>query len=350
MAPNASLNLAFAAITSKFQIDAKSTITNMQLGGNSDGQFIIHAGTTTMASGGLFNEKLGVQFTIDAGAQVDFFSDNSLVLTHDDLTITVKGSMRFRNGDPDTGNGIQLISEGARFPNDYIDVDGGFVIYYGRQNITDGLTVPIRVENGGTFRLDVNTTIAKALAGTLIVQGGNAFTQNASVYLTDASSSVQLSNQDTLECDSGYYQDSGTLETTDGPLPCTLQVGAGGAGTATIDGGSVVINEASGYGQLNVTASTLNFNGALEVAIDATNQANKGLLNVTGTTNLKANSTLTVYVENGQPAPNQKWIVIDAVPPINPGNFVMPMDIIPGYNLSGGVNVPIDNTQYIVKS
>jgi hypothetical protein len=99
----------------------------------------------------------------------------------------------------------------------------------------------------------------------------------------------------------------------------------------------------------------LNFGGQLVVAIDASDPDNgknfggtADRLMVNGATNLKAGSTLTVYVNNGPPNPNNQWVIIQGAP-IQPGNFVMPITTVPQTNLGDKVN-PNDNDQYIVTS
>lgn len=118
--------------------------------------------------------------------------------------------------------------------------------------------------------------------------------------MKDSSCTVQLSNSDTLECDNGYWEDNGTLETLDNST-CTLQVGANSDGTATIAAsGWVIINAPNnGFGTLNVNAATLDFNGRLVVSIWEGASTTSDLLNVSGTTNLQAVSTLTVYDRGG---------------------------------------------------
>jgi len=279
---------------------------------------------------------------------------NPLQLTANNLVITVYGEMDTYWG---TNNINTMISRGGPAnANDYIDVSGGTLAYYGRQNITDMITVPIAVHGGGTLKVTVDPNSGKPLQGKLIVQFSNASTNNVSVYLAGSQSSVQLSNYDTLECDNGYRQDSGTLETMDS-TSCSLQAGAGavGAGTVTIAGGAVIINQPNtgGYGTLNVSAATLNSNGQLVVAMDASKpnqQGNCDLLNVSGTTNLGAASTLIVYVNNGPPQTNNnnnKWIIIQDGGGNITGNFAMPITTVPQTN---NLTPTVNNKQYILTS
>lgn len=346
------LYLLFGDSNSKFQIDKNATITNMVLGGNSSGQFIIEGGTTSMAQSPSYGETLGVQFIVYSGAIVNYQSNCTLALTQDNVTIRVYGEMDFFYG---TNNGINLIGNGNQFTQSYIDVSGGTLGYYGRQNVKDTITVPIAVHGGGTLKVSVSGNSGKPLQGTLIVQGANASTNGVSVYLAGALSSVQLSNYDTLECDSGYYQGSGTLETTDA-TSCTLMAGSGAIQKATIAGGAVIINQPNvGYGTLNVTAAALNFNGQLVVAMDASKPNQQGdcdLLNVTScATNLQPASTLMVYVQNGPPQANQgPWVIIqDGLNNNITGDFVKPITTTPQTNLTAQVD-PDKPTQYILKS
>jgi hypothetical protein len=342
------LDLNLINPNSTFQVDNNATITNFVFTGphNADNDFesfIINGGTTTISEKN-YVQNLGVDLDIMADATLVDRNQSAITLTADSVKINIFGEMDTYTG---RGNQNTMIGGGAAFSDDFISVNGGTLVYYGMANTQDTITVPIEVYNGGTLKL---TVAPGSFAGKLVVQGGVPNTNNNSVDLYGPKSKVTLDHFDTLQAEKGYYQSSGTLETLDFSGG-TLQPSTGpGAGIATIAGGSVVINEGSGYGQLQVTGATLNFNGALDVAIDATNQNNKGLLEAPfGTINLQAKSTLTVYVNNGQPAAGLQWFVINAANPINPGNFIMPMDIIPGYNLSDGVN-PNNNKQYTVSS
>jgi hypothetical protein len=300
-----------------------------------------------MARPGGFAENLGVNLQILAGATVDYQSNNSLLLTSNELTITVRGEMDLFYG---INNNNTLIDGGAANPLDYINVDGGFLGYYGRQNITDTITVPIAVQNSGTFRVSVSSNSGKDLAGTLIVVGANASTHNVSVYLTGASSSVQLANYDTLVCANDYYQDSGTLETTD-ETPCTLETDFMAADTVTIAGGTVWIDNpgAGTYGVLNVNTPNLNFSGNLNVSV-AGNTGSPGtsdLLNVDGTTKLLQGSSLFVNVK-GQPTKDDTWKIIqDRAGNFLQGNFFDIGSSPPGSVGSGEPNQK-DLTQYIL--
>ena len=267
--------------------------------------------------------NLGVNLTIERGAKFVDGNQNPINLTDNYLAITVSGEMDTYAGN---NNRNTMIGGGATNPADFIYVDGGLLVYYGRQNINDIITVPVTVEGGGTLKVTVNTGSTQ---GALIVQGSGA--HGASVYLTGSSSSITLDNSSILECDNGYYQDGGTLKTLDA-TNCLLQAGGGGGDVVTIAGGAVWINQGStGYGRLRMFAVTVDFNGQLVVAIDANNQANEDVLTVNGTTNLQANSTLEVFVNNAPPVnPNWKWPIIqDTGGPINPGNFVVPMTTVP---------------------
>jgi hypothetical protein len=352
MDPGSDLGLDLINPNSIFQVDNNATITNMTIKGPHNAEndleaFIIKGGTTTILPAANNLEQLGVDLTIYAGATLVDKNQTTLNLTGDPVVINVFGEMDTYAGPKNQNTMIGGGGAGGN-PDDFISVNGGTLVYYGTANTQDTITVPIEVYNGGTFKL---TTAQGMFAGRLIVQGGVPNTNNNSVYLAGLTSSITLDHFDTLEADNGYYQSSGLLETLDFSGG-TLQPGAApGAGTATIAGGWVLINESGGYGQLQVTAATLNFNGALELAIDATNQNNRGQLNLPfGTINLQANSTLRVYVNNGQPAAGLKWIIIDAKNPINPGNFVMLMTTIPNTPALSDKVDPKANTQYTVTS
>ena len=90
------------------------------------------------------------------------------------------------------------------------------------------------------------------------MQGGNASTQNLSVYLTGSSSSVTSDNSDTLECDNGYFQADGKLKTLDSTI-CTLKLGTLVTSTASISGGSLSVDtNLNTFGTLSVSGD-LNF-------------------------------------------------------------------------------------------
>ena len=133
-----------------------------------------------------------------------------------------------------------------------------------------------------------------------------------------------------------YFQDNGTLETTDATT-CTLKDGSDGTGTAIITGGTVWIDNpgAGTYGVFNVVAANLEFSGSLNVSV-AGNTGSPGtsdLLNVSGTTKLLQGSDLYVNVK-GQPVAGNTWTIIQDGPGNNiQGNF---FDI--GSNPAGSVS------------
>jgi hypothetical protein len=157
-----------------------------------------------------------------------------------------------------------------------------------------------------------------------------------------------------LECDNDYYQANGYLVTLDNTT-CTLQDGPNdNLGTATIAGGTVVINQPGGgvYGQLTVNAKTLQFGGTLAVSIAGQfagqNPGPSDKLNVTGTTVLGGTASLTVLVDNAPPNNGSLWVIIqDGAGNNIQGNFQMPINTSPQTNLNAAVN-PNDNTQYIL--
>lgn len=345
------LNLYFGSGATVFQIDGNATINNMALSGHPTGQFIINGGTTTIAQSGGYTDTIGVNFVINKNGTLDDQSYNSLKFTNSGVQIAVEGTMYVYYG---TGTGITLIDNGG-MSNDYINVNGGYLQYNGSGNVTnDTFTVPVYVQNGGTFQLTISP--GQPNGGKLIVQDGSQyqFPNNSleSVYMTGPTSSVQLAYWDTLECDNDYYQANGTLETTDATT-CTLQDGSQSKGTATIAGGVVWIDTLqNSYGELDVNAATLNFGGNLTVSINGTTSDDNDWLSVSGTINLQASSTLYVFVY-GQAAQGNSWIIIQdesgnniGLPPGQP-KFQMPMTTNPNTNLNGGVNSK-DSAQYIL--
>jgi hypothetical protein len=284
------------------------------------------------------------------------FSYVPLKFTNTNLTISVYGTMNVEHG---TGANNTLLDATGQ-SNDYIDViQGGTLNYLGSGGVTDTFkNMPVLVYDADFI---VTTATGTPNSGTLIVQGTVPNqANNASVYVSGDPgifSTMQLANGDILECDDGYYQDSGTLETTDATT-CTLRVGAGGGGTATVAGGAVKIDQPDvGYGQLTVAAITLNFNGQLVVAMDASNPDSvnnpggiRDWLNVSGVTKLQNNATLTVFVNNGPPAANNKWVIIQDGQNNNiAGNFVMPITTSPQTALGAKVD-PANPNRYILTS
>jgi hypothetical protein len=208
--------------------------------------------------------------------------------------------------------------------------------------------VPVSV-NGGNFI--VTSAGSQPNGAKLIVQNKSGYTfpgnKMYSVYMTGLTSTVQLSQSATLQCDNDYYQSLGTLETMDGTT-CTLVDGANSNGTATIAGGYLKIDQPNinQYATLNVNCDTLKFAGTYYVAINAQAQGagSCDLLNVTGTTNLQG-ASLYVYVNNAPPNNGFSWVIIQVAAGKNIQNGAnLPITTNPQTNLNGGVN----NTQYIL--
>jgi hypothetical protein len=286
-----------------------------------------------------------VYFQISSGATLNDWGYNALVFGNNALQIYVAGEMDVKYGNGATNT---LIDKGV-YSNDYINVVGGTLSYLGSAGVTNTFTVPVWVQNGGTFSVSVGGDPSSG--GKLVVIDGSnyMFPNNSkeSVYMQDASSSVQLSFGYTLECDDDYYQAGGTLVTTDGST-CTLQDGSTGNGTANIVGDGLSIDSTgagTGYGKLNVNATKLNFSGTLYVAIGTTQQGQSvnDLLNVTGTTNLQG-AALHVTVNNAPPPQGSKWVIIQdgAGKNIeNAGN--LPITTNPQTNLNGDVDPKFPN-------
>jgi hypothetical protein len=303
------LNLNLVDATSTNTINGTAVITNMNVIGNPSAQFIINSGTTTMADNPgagnpAYTENLGVQLVVNKGATLKDLGYNALTFTASNLVTTIKGEMDVYYG---TGTGITLIQpQNQNVTGCYIDVTGGTLKYTGFTGVKDTFALPVLVENSGTFNV---TTKSTSSGGYLIVKGQVQATQKYSVYMTGTSSSVNLSNQTTLECDDDYKQDSGTLQTTDSSK-CTLQDGPMGLlSTAVINGGSLVINGGASSGNFTVTASNLTFAGTFKVGIQGDKSGQQGQLNVSGNMNLQGNNVLTVKI-NGQ-LNNGNWTIID---------------------------------------
>jgi hypothetical protein len=281
------LNLFFSESNSTFQINGDSTITNFTLAGDAQAQFNINGGTTTIAQSPGYTETIGVQVTVEEGATLNDQSWNPLQFTNSGLAILVLGTMRTYYG---PGTGMTLIDSGA-FSRDYIFVDGT-LSYAGSGGVADTFNAPVYVSQG-TFLL---STAANQPAGAKLTVNGTVpgQTPNASVYLA-GNGTVQLSQGFTLVCNNGYYQNGGTLETTDS-TQCTLQ------GTATIDaGGNLQVDDvANSYGRLNLIGN-LNLNGKLSVSVEGyTPNGSEGpsdLLYVSGTLTLNK-TTSTIFVND----------------------------------------------------
>jgi hypothetical protein len=162
---------------------------------------------------------------------------------------------------------------------------------------------------GGTFKV---TSLGSAPGGKLIVTGFAPATQNASVYMTDVGSSVELSQQSTLECDNDYRQVGGVLETLDFGK-CTLQDGFNGQGTATISGGGVAlgVNTADDeYGLLSVNCTLLKFAAPYYPRVIGGSISSDGL-NVNGDMDILPGSYLQAEVV-GTALSGNKWTIITA--------------------------------------
>ncbi|MHB1422679.1 MAG: hypothetical protein ACYC3I_05680 [Gemmataceae bacterium] len=292
-----------------FLIDGASTITNMKLAGAYNGIFQIDSGITNIAQSPGYTETIGVNFSINPGATLIDWGYNTLLFTNDNVTLAIIGTMEVLYGVNPTNT---LIDNGGNV-DDFINVWGGTLMYLGSGGITDTFIMPVKVANGGTFDVSISNSAQEKENGKLIVQGANSSTSNYSVYMVDDNSSVQLTFGDTLECDSGYAQQNGTLESMDYST-CTLQSGPNGAlGTVNIAGDSFKIDQPfpTGYQTFNVNCSTLNFAGTYYPAINAQAQGAKScdLLNVTGTTNLQG-ASLSVIVNNAPPNGGSIWVII----------------------------------------
>jgi hypothetical protein len=327
---------------SVFVVKGGGTLTNFTFDGPG-GLFELAAGTLKIAGNNpvLYQENIGVNVDIDSVATLNDQGWNVVAFTADNLTVNVNGEMDVFYG---AGGGGLLLDSGTNMHN-YINVAGGILYYGGSGGVTDTFNrMPVSVNSGGTFQ--VQSAAGQANKGQLIVTGFNLNTDNASVYMTGSASSIKLANDVRLQTNNGYVQYSGSLKTTDNSN-CLLKVGPTEKGTADVLGGTIWINQGdTGYGQLTVFAGTLNFNGQLVVAIDATNQANEDRLTVAGTTDLQAKSTLEVFVNNAPPV-NQgwKWPIISVTggnalqTPVP--NFQMPMTTIPNTPALGNSGDPI---------
>ncbi len=324
------LNLDFGNALSVFQIDSDATITNMTLAGSPAGNFLINGGTTNIAQASGYTDSIGVYFAVNTGATLTDWSYDSLQFSNNALQIYVAGTMYVY-----FGSGVSTLIDPASFAKDYINVDGGTLTYLGASTKTDDtFKVPVLVQGSGTFQLIACPGTNPG--GKLTVQGVvPGQTTNASVYMTGAASSVQLSQKATLEADGDYYQASGTLETMD-TSTCTLQDGPKSTGTANIAGGRLIIVAVGpGYAQLNINCASLNFAGTYYAAI-AGNTGSPGTsdkLNLgSGTIDLTG-SSLTVYV-NGTPVNGNTWIIIQSGNILNNSDFKKPITTIPQTTLN----------------
>lgn len=297
---------------------------------------------TTVAESPGYTETIGVQFNINAGATLNDQSYNSLKFTNSNVVITVKGTMNTYF------SGIPVLIDYGGMTNDYVNVSGGTLGYYGSAGVADTFTVPVYVQGGGVFL--VSTANGQQDGAKLIVQDKSNFTfptnSKESVYMTGTTSSVQLRYSATLECDDDYYQANGNLQTMDGTT-CSLVDGASSNGTANITGGALIIDAPNpqAYATLNVYCSTLNFAGNYRLSINAQAQGagSCDLINVTGTTNLQG-ASLYVNVNNGPPNNGSSWVIIqDQTGNIQNGaNLAITTN--PQTNLNGGAN----GKQYIL--
>ncbi len=326
------LNLDFGDANSGFQLDAGGTITNMTLLGNRSAWFTLSGGVTSIAqTNGGFTDTIGVNFGVAANAKLTDWSGNALKFADNNLQIAVAGEMDVWYGSP----GIAALIDNNGCSNDNINVaNNGVLGYLGTGSRTDTFTVPVYVQTGGTFL--VTAAPVGTDGGKLIVQAPNQAPGVSSVNMT-GDSSVLLAHADTLECDNGYYQSAGSLETVDGTT-CTLQAGKNSDGTVTIAGGALLIDNPTGgggYGQFNVNCATLNFAGTYYTAI-AGNQVGPNtsdLLNVTGTTNLQNGSSLVVTA-NAPLKQGSSWIILKDAPGnnIQGGNFTTITTNLPNPN------------------
>jgi hypothetical protein len=346
------LAVVFADASSVFQIDNNATITNMGIIGSfANGQFVIAGGTTMIglqSSGAPYTDKIGVQFNINPGATLSDQGYNELTFQANGAVINDYGTMKVGYG---TGAGSTLI-DNAGFGNNYINVDGGTLTYFGAGGVTDTFNVPVYVQNAGTFSLTISNAAQKKTGGYLIVKdnSGYKFPNNSleSVYMSESPSSVQLAYGDTLECDNDSYQVDGYLETTDGTT-CTLQEGANSGGTAVINGGFLQVNHPAGKGLQSSgvlkVKGNLNFAGQYDVGIQGNQSGQNGLLNVTGNMTLQAGNSLGVTI-NGALG-NGNWTIIDTGPNQNIAQFTNGANPAPG--LTGHNDQPLKGDYQVTK-
>ena len=283
-----------------FNIGGGGVITNMVLAGYPTGQFKLTGGTMEIAQSSSYQETTGVNIVVGQGATLTDQSWCPLKFTNSKLYLTVNGMMNVFYG---TGGGMTIIDRNG-FSQDVIDVSGGTLAYLGNGGVSDTFDMNVRVEAGGVF--EVASAGGAKSGGSLTLKGDPSY---LSLYLTGPSS-VELSNAATLECDNGYLEDSGTLETTDSTT-CTLKIASDGSGTANITGGQVIVDDGAGFGTLNISCATLNFAGTLWIGIEGDSFGECDHFNVTGNLNLQNGSTLKVFVDGGLIGGNQ-WVIISA--------------------------------------
>ncbi len=312
------LDLQFNDANSKFQIDGGGTITNMQLGGSYQAWFVLNGGTMNIAyddAPDTYSDKIGVNISVGEYAFLMDGGGNSLTFANNSVQISVVGDMYVHYGTTTK----PLIDNGGK-SNDYINVNGGTLAYDGNGGVVDKFTVPVYVQGGGTFLM--TEAIGANPGGQLIVQDGSNYKfpngDKESVYMggSDWSSSVELNDEDTLECDDDYYQDGGTLETMD-DTTCTLQDGPQSRGTALIAGGSLAINPFPGdFGNM-VVNGMLDFAGIYVAQING-DGSDCDLLTVDGAMEIEQSAATLQIVVNGDLQAGNTWTIIDAGNQLNP--------------------------------
>ena len=305
---SSSLNLNFGNSGSIFQIDANSTITNMRLAGDPSGTLNLYGGVTKIAQGN-YQDYIGAPIVVSYGAVLNDQGYCPLTFTNNNETIRVYGTMDVYYG---TGTG-PLINQAALISGCYLSVLGsyqgsGILSYIGQNGITDTFAVPVAVQLGGIFNV---TSFASAPGGKLIVQGAVPSTGNASVYMSDIGSAVQLSQETTLECDNHYLQVGGVLQTLDTTKKCTLQDDPNGMGTATISGGGLALATQAGTGAydiLNINCVILEFAGTYSPHVQAGSITSDGIV-VSGEMHIDPGSYLQATVD-GTALPGNGWVII----------------------------------------
>lgn len=304
------LIVKFADNTGQFEVDSDASIGafsfNPPVVGGQPGTFVINGGTTTINSGTFWNKNSIFDGTLkvtnnNEGSNPTKLEDKGqtqLVLVGNNTTIQVEPYGTFQ---VDGGAGKTLISESVPGSNDYINVNGGELVYQGKAGVTDTFTVPVSVGSSGNFSLDGGG------GGTLAINGSEQGTNNVSLY---SSGNINLSNLINLKLGAGMNATSVSHVASLDSQTETITVASGSP--CIIDGTLQIDTNSGTYGQFVFNCDTLNFGGTLEVALSGPNNGVCDQLVVNGILDLDPSSSILDASLNGSGSYPESWIVINS--------------------------------------
>lgn len=311
-------NLTLSGTDSQIKwMGGPSTLTNFFFTGL--GTVLDSGGTTTIGGDKNYSEVLDCNLILGNGATITDSCNCSLTFgkTVGNLYFQINplSTLNLQNG---TGVIHNIISSNST--GNYFDVNGGTLSYAGMgalNRVVDTIAAAILLENNGGDFL-VNGGGGGSLQGAwLKINGSHTAPDGIAASVRMKEGSVQLSGGCILQATQDYYESYGILESTD-TSAVTLQDGAtGNLGTANITGGYLDFAQTQGqqqYGSMTIICKVLNFSATYAPKINAAASGTSDLLQIQGTMNINAGSSLQVQVV-GTLNPNlkgmQNWTIIN---------------------------------------